>query len=353
MRTTLQWVLPFVLFITFSHNVYAQQIDESLPDLAKDAAKKYVAPLVSGLGAGLNSGWVTYVPRPDLFGFNFNLRIVTTGVFFKEADKSFSTNGNFRFNRDEASYLTQDLNVNETVKQAVIDQILSQDFNVGIEGPTIVGNKNDHIKVNFGEHTFTVNNQNIVVPSQTVETNINGILDDLSFMPLAGPQLTVGTFLGSQVSVRYLPWFELNSEIGKFSCLGFGIMHNPGVWFPNPLPLDIGLGFFTQTMKAGDYLKATATQVSIFAGKTIGPSMLSISPYAGISWERSSISVDYKHTFETPAGPTTQEISFDMKGDKSVSFTVGGTLKISFVSLNVDFSLATYNIFSAGVGLDF
>ncbi len=338
--------------VTFSSSVFAQDLNETLSKLTKDAASTYVAPVISGFGADLNSGWLTRVPKPVKYSFDFNLKIVAMGTFFKDENKTFSTDANFRFNRNEADILTQGIN-NPNLKNAVEDQILSQDFNVGIKGPTIVGSKDDHVIVNFKGETFHTAYGDYTVPSQFVTTDITGVLDNLPIMPLGAPQLTIGTVFGSSLSIRYLPSLQLNSDLGKFSYFGIGVMHNPAVWMQNPLPLDLAVGIFTQTMKVGDIFKATATQFGIFAGKTFGPSMLNVSPYAGISYETSSITIHYQQQYDTPTGPQTADISFDLSGDNSFRFTLGSTFKLAILSINIDYSIASYNTVSAGLGFDF
>ena len=353
MKSSLQTFFSLIIFITFFSNVYAQNgLDGTLSKLTQDAAGHYVAPLVSGFGADMNAGWIAPIPKPVLFSIDVNFRFVAMGAFFSDADKSFSTNAKFRFNRDEATLLTQDIS-DESTRQAVINQILSQDFNIGVQGPTIIGKKDDHIIVNFKGATFVVNGTPTQVGAKTIESDINGKLDGLPIMPLAVPQISLGTVYGSRLSIRFLPSIKLSSDLGDFNYFGIGIMHNPGIWLSNPLPLDVAVGIFTQTMKVGNVFNSSATQFSIFAGKTFGPSMLNVQPYAGLSVETSTTTVKYQEKFDTPTGVKTLDISFDSKSDNSFKFTLGSAFKLSAVFINIDYSFASHSTVSLGLGVDF
>src|SRR3970282_2999166 len=65
--------------------------------LAEGAAKAYVAPIVSGFGANLNSGWFHRAPRSTMFGFDLEFGIVAMGTFFKDEHKQFGARGVFQF----------------------------------------------------------------------------------------------------------------------------------------------------------------------------------------------------------------------------------------------------------------
>ncbi len=353
MRNLLPILFSLILLSAFFNCAYPQDdLNTNLSKLTQDAAGQYVAPLISGFGADMNSGWLSRIPDAQIFGVDINFRIIGMGAFFDNANKTLSANTNFRFNRNEAELLTQNI-TDENIKQEVINQILSQDFNVGIQGPTAVGKKNEYITVIFKGHTFLVNGEEVNVASTKFKTDVYGALGDLPFMPLAAPQLTVGTVLGSCLSIRYLPSVQFNSDLGKMNYFGIGVMHNPNVWLGGTLPVDLGIGVFIETMNVGDIFKSKATQFSLFAGKTLGPSFFNVQPYAGISVETSTIKVNYIEKFITPLGEKSEDISFDLKGDNTFKFTLGTSFKFSLISLNVDYSLASYSTLSIGIGVDF
>ncbi len=166
-------------------------------------------------------------------------------------------------------------------------------------------------------------------------------------------ELTVGTVYGTNVALRWFPDMDIQS-LGKFSYFGFGIIHNPGVWFPNPLPLDLTVGFFTQKLKVGTIFESTATQFGVYAAKTFGI-FISITPYVGLTTETSKTTVSYDYTSnQTLNGvPVKAHISVDMDGENSSSAVIGFNLHLGFVNINADYKLAKTKTASAGISFGF
>ncbi len=350
----LLWCLSIVITIFFYSNAFAQDnLQKTLSGLSSDAASAYVAPVVSGFGANLNSGWVHRIVPAKMYSLDIEFTVVGMGTFFNNNNKTFASSGSFRFNTDQAMNMTTDIS-DPNARQNIVNQIINQDFQVGISGPTIVGSKSQNVAISFPGKTFTYNGQSYTVPEQNIElSSVNGLLDNLSILPFAAAQLSVGTFYGTAAEIRFLPSIQLNSDLGSISYFGFGIQHNPGMWLDEPLPVDVSVGVYTQTMKVGNIFKSTATSFGIYAGKTFGTNLLGVSPYAGFSFETSTISVNYTRTIDTQAGPEDVNVSFDMKGENNVRFSLGASFTVLFLNLNADYSVAKYNTVSAGLGFAF
>lgn len=343
-----------------------ENLEKTLQKLAADAAKGYVAPISSGFGSNLNAGWFHRAPRATLLGFDLEFGIVAMGTFFSDEHKSFSTSGAFRFDSSQATTLTEFIRNDpqygvtqqqrENVQRAVIQQIRSRDFSVGVFGPTVVGKKDDSVRVQFHGATFTVTDpstgfsRQVTIPAEKVALPVTGLLEDAPVLPLASPQLTLGTFLGSQFTFRYLPEVEVDPEIGKFKYFGFGIQHNPGVWLgEEALPLEISASFFTQTMSVGTLFEAKATAFGINASKRLGWGALNLTPYAGYMLESSSMIFTYDYELDTPTGRVPQKVTFELEGENKSRFTVGMSLKILLINVNADYNFGTYNSVSAGI----
>ena len=130
-------------------------------------------------------------------------------------------------------------------------------------------------------------------------------------------------------------------------------MHNPGVWMNNPLPLDLAVGFFTQSMTVGDVFESSATQYGIWASKTFGVGV-TITPYAGITMETSNTSVQYNYSFDTPGGfEETVRVKFDLDGENQTGFNLGANLSLIYVNLNIDYKIAATNTATAGLSFGF
>lgn len=343
-----------------------ESLEKTLQKLAADAAKGYVAPITSGFGTDLNAGWFHRAPWGRLFGFDLEFGLVAMGTFFTDKNRTFSTSGAFRFDSSQAAELTEfikndpqyglTLQQRESIQRAIIQQMRGQDFSVGISGPTVVGKKEDSVRVQFHGKTFTVTDPNtglsrqVTVPAETVALPVTGLLEEAPGLPLASPQLTVGTLLGSQFTFRYLPEVEIDEEIGKFKYFGFGVQHNPSVWLgEDALPLEISLGYFTQTMSVGTLIEATATAFGINASKRLGWGALNLTPYAGFMLESSSMTFTYDYELDTPTGRVPQKITFELEGENKSRLTAGLSLKILFLNVNADYNWGRYKSVSAGV----
>ncbi len=335
-------------------NLVAQDLEETLTRLSADAASAYVKPIASGFGADLNSGWVTRVPEATKFSFNISFGVVAMGTFFGDPDRTFSSEGTFRFNQTQANQLIPASVTNPATRQQLINIITNSDIDVGLNGPTIVGSKTDNVKIEFKGGTYTANNETVNLPAQEVElTGVGGILEDLPLLPLAAPQLSVGTVYGTELAIRFLPSIKINDDLGEFSYFGIGVNHNVGQWIPTPIPVDISVGIFTQSLKVGDFFKSSAFQFGVFAGKTFGAGVFSVSPYLGLSMESSSMEVSYDFKSSTPAGDVTVPIKFELEGENSFRLRIGTSFNIAVLKIFVDYNLAKYNSVSAGIGFGF
>lgn len=335
-------------------------LQETLSKLSEDAASKYVAPIVSGFGANLNSGWVHKSPSSKVFGIDIEVGIVAMATMFGDNNKSFNTIGTFRFSQSQARSIIDNSTTDprlaimtDTQKNELAAKVAQQYFTVGINGPTIVGKKESEVMVAFSGADISYNYQTYKIDGQSIGTGAKGFLGDLSALPLFAPQFSLGTVYGTMATFRFLPSVELQ-DLGKFSYFGFGLQHNPAMYIPVPLPVDVSAAFFTQSLQVGDIFKATATTFGIFASKTFGIG-ISITPFAGFAIESSSVDVAYDVEYASPVPGTTikDKIKFSMVGDNSKRMTIGASFKLALINLSIDYSIAKYNSASVGLGFVF
>lgn len=367
-------LLPFVLCLALiGTQVQAQSLEETMTKLAGSAASAYVNPIVTGFGADLNGGWFHKAPKAEMYGFDLEFGLVAMGTFPGDAAKTIpaGTSGIFRFTggyysgdlihnpdgtKSQAETIAEQINGWNTFpmsyKQEIIDKISSQDFTVGITGGTIVGSKTDTIKIIFPQQdvdfgspigTRTVPGSAVAIP------DVAGLLENVSVIPLAAPQLSIGTIAGTQLTFRYLPSVQINSDLGKFSYFGFGIQHNPGLWLANPLPVDVAVSFFTQTLKAGTIFTTTATAFGVNVSKRFGPGALNITPYAGFMLESSKMTFDYTAQITNSTGTTNLPIHLELEGANKSRLTLGLSIKLLFLNINADYNLAKNNSATAGL----
>lgn len=328
-----------------------ESLEETLQKLSEDAARRYVSPISSAFGANLNGGWFHKAPQAVTFAFNFEIGVVGMGAFFPDESKSFSVSGQFRFSEAEARQLVSGQGYSPQVEDELVKQITDQYFTVGIGGATVIGDENEHIAVDFPGETFTVNGTSYTVPSQSVDLGFGGFGDlaDLNFLPLAAPQLSFGTIYGTQATFRYLPSLTLNDDLGKLKYFGFGLQHNPGVWLTQPIPVDLAVSFFTQTLKIGDLFETKTTAFGLNASKRFGFRMLNVTPYAGFMFENADMEVTYTYMVNTPTGVYSEEINFELESENKSRFILGLGLRLLTFNLNADYNFSKYDSFTAGL----
>lgn len=375
--------LSLSLLILFLANaVYARQnqqnqqtseeeknLQQILQVLSSDAAKKYVGPIVSGFGSDLNGGWFHRAPTATVFGFDLEFGVVAMGTIFNDENKRFTSSGIFQFDSSQANYLISSINdpnynslpsaAKEQARRDLINQIRGKDFSVGISGPTVIGDERDSMKIKFqgGQYTISLpggGTQTVNVPATSVTLPVTGLLGDKKILgknmvPLATPQLSFGTILGTQATFRYLPEVEINSEIGKVKYFGFGLQHNPAVWFSGEMPIDISASFFTQKLETGSVFEAKTTAFGVNASKRLGWGFLNLTPYVGYMVESSTLTFTYDYMLDTPAGKIPQKIVFELEGENKSRITLGLSIKVLFVNVNADYNIGTFNSFTGGV----
>ena len=361
-------VLILVLLAVSFAIVQAATLDETLESLSGQAAESYVNPIVSAFGSNLNGGWFHAAPKAKVFGFNVEFGLVFMASMFPDDDDYFAATGDFRLTGEQVEILLTGVDFSifgpnaGDVEQALINKLTSQDFVVNVSGPTIVGPSDESIEIEFEEKIITVTvdtllgpvDYDVTVPGQFFDLGVGGLLDEVPMMPLAAPQLSLGTIYGTKAVFRYLPTYSV-PDIGDFSYFGFGIQHNPKAWLPIPLPIDFCASYFTQTMELGEYVTANATAFGVNASKTLGFKFLSITPYAGYMLESSNMVFKYTYDPGTVQGQVLDPVSikFDIDGKNKSRLTLGTTLRLGVFNINADYNIGKYNSFTAGFALGF
>lgn len=343
----------FLLLIIFalSCNIYSQNLEETLSRLSSTAGKAYVSPVISAFGSNLNSGWVSSLPSPTKFGFHIDIKVAAMGSLFSEENKKFQTSGMFFFTSSQADQILQSSGITTVnpLYSSIKDELMKTEQSVNFSGPTVIGSKNEFLKIVFPGKSI----QGVNLKTTTIDIKeVKGILDEIPIFPTAAPQLTVGTLMGTNLSIRYLPDVDLQ-DLGKFTFFGIGAIHNVGVWFPNPLPVDFGVGYFTQKMKVGDIFESTASQFGLYVSKTFGI-IISFTPYAGIVTENSKTTVTYDYqSNQTVNGvpvPKTK-INFELEGENKTGFLVGFKIHLAAVNINADYKMSKTKTASVGLSL--
>jgi len=164
---------------------------------------------------------------------------------------------------------------------------------------------------------------------------------DLDWVPLATPQLTIGSVFGTDLTLRYFTTSQFD-DVGDIDLFGWGIRHSIDQYLP--LPINLTVGYYHQTFKIGDYMDAASNLISLQTSYSIP--FLTI--YGGLGYESGSMDIAYE--FEDAAGKT-QDIRFDLTPSNSMRMTLGLGLNLGPVKLHGDYNLASQSTFSVGMGI--
>ncbi len=350
-KFSLHIILSIILIFCSGKIIYAQSVDEAITNLSSDAAKKYINPVAATLGSNMSAGWFSGLPQKDLLGFHATLRFVGVGSIFVEKERNFSTVADFRLTSDQVDEILTASGINPSGYPNYNDlknEILSKDWNLMINGPTITGSRDENVEIVFPETQVlgeTINEYAIQLE------DVKGYLDGFPMLPTVAVQLDLSGFAGSGISIRYMPPIDFNS-MGKMKIFGGGITHNISYWLPETFPVDLGIAVYFQDFELGNVLKNVTAQTGLYISEKIGGAV-ALLPYAGITVESSKTDINYNYSFDTPAGTQEGNISLSVGGDNTVSYVFGSKLIFPVLSVNFNLRFSHTTTGSIGVGFGF
>lgn len=170
---------------------------------------------------------------------------------------------------------------------------------------------------------------------------------DLSYIPYASPQLTIGSIYGTDVTLRYgganfiVKNFELEDEewINKFRMFGWGVRHSISQWLGDLTDIDIAVGYYSQSISSREYLDIRASLISLQA--SYNKSIMTF--YGGIGYETSSMNVKYEDD--------NINVDYDMVGVNSIRVSFGATLNAGPVKLNLEYNVSEQSTVALGLGI--
>ncbi len=329
-----------------------ESVFESLPE---SAASEFAQPLVNAVGANLNTGWMTKAPDPDISNFDLRIGIVGMGAFINGEEDIFQLlDIIFEFNRTDAAELARQ-SLGESVynglgsekQNQLIDAIVATEFTADISGPTIFGSEDDILQVTPDAQTFTIDGASYTIGGETINVTdgdgnpITGLIDSGIF-PTVAPQLSLGTVYGTQATIRYLPPISIADEVGDLKYFGFGIQHNPAVWFADELPVNFSISYFTQKVEIEEAMEVNTDAYGLQVSKTFRSGTASFTPYVGYLRESADMAVDYD--FELNGIPA--NLKFDLEGENSDRFIVGTGVSLLGLNIFADYNFANVSTFN-------
>lgn len=164
---------------------------------------------------------------------------------------------------------------------------------------------------------------------------------DVDMVPLAMPQLTIGSLFGTDLTLRYVTADV--EDIGEIDVFGWGLRHSIDQYIPL-IPLNLAVGYYNQSFKVGEYMDAKTTMINLQTSYSIPV----LTFYGGIGYEKSKVDVEYEYTGDDFS---VDKISFKMDAANTMRFTIGLGLNLGPVKIHGDYNMAKQNTFAVGLGI--
>lgn len=321
---------------------------------------EYLKPWVNCFGADLNGGWYNTAKAHEPLGFDLTINVST--ALAPSSLKTFDLNG-----------LNLEGNVIGTLTTT----------------PTIAGKGTEERPVIRYEQLNPLNSEPVTIAEYKVP-NGTGI----NFLPLPMVQLGLGIYMGTELTVRFLPNTPLG-QAGNIGLWGVGLKHSISQWIPvfKEVPfLNIAVqGGYTKLSsyanlrlnvderalnRVSDNLifknqkfefEAEAYTVNLIASQNFP----GVSFYQGLGYSASNVFFGLKGNFplsrlETDSDSedfgkvvvTDNDIYKDpfkimVQNTENLRINAGIRFKIGILTLHFDYTRANYNIFTAGVGVSY
>ena len=270
-------------------------IENAIQGFGKKNVEGYLQPVADLFGANMNSGYYRSASI-STFGFHLSLDIIGMAAPLSDDQKTYMASTPAGF--DPATFQTSTI---------------------------------------FGEAGTTVTHTKAGLRYK----GSDGIFNTKMF-PFAVPQLTVGSVLGTDAFVRFVPVPKIGEDkIPPTTLWGVGVRHSISQYIPL-IPVDIAAGVLYSKMKTGDIFDASGLTYGVQVGKTF--SVLSL--YGGFNIESSTLKVAYVSTEPGAAG----NVEIELVGKRKASFTAGLGLSLGGIHLFGNANLGSVTNFTAGLG---
>ena len=166
---------------------------------------------------------------------------------------------------------------------------------------------------------------------------------DMNQVILGTPQVTIGGFLNSELTARFLA-FEIGNDLDRVSMYGIGGRHAISNYFPDS-PVDFSVGYMYHHTKAGDYLNSDQHLVSAHVGK----SGRILSGQFSVGYQTSDSDIHY--TYDD--GDTETDVNLNLTNQNSFIMEAGLGVKLGPVMASTSVSYSEHVALAAGVGVFF
>ncbi|NNF28753.1 MAG: hypothetical protein HKN73_16130 [Gemmatimonadetes bacterium] len=305
-----------------------QDVLTSLSILAEENARLYVSPLSTGLGAALNSGFHQSAKPHGTLGFDIGIRVMAA------------------LPPSEADFFQPVLPGSVTFE----DVTYTDPYEVAGTGmsPTAVGDGDGAVlQPRAGSDFYNALLAAGEDPNDyTVQFPEGANIPAVPFVVLQG---SVGIGFGTDVTIRYLPSFEVHEDVGELGAFGYGLKHSLTQWLPAPPMVDVAVTAGWQDLSLGQYMDASASAYGLIGSVSQGP----VTVYGTVRREQATVDVSY--TVENADGSLGipvdgVQIGFSNELPAETHFGAGLTLGFMGLQLSGEYSFADYNTVAARIG---
>lgn len=166
---------------------------------------------------------------------------------------------------------------------------------------------------------------------------------DMKQVILGTPQITIGGFLNSELTARFLA-FEIGNDLDRVSMYGIGGRHAISNYFPNS-PIDVSVGYMYHHTEAGEYLNNDQHLISAHVGR----SGKILSGQFSLGYQMSDSDLHY--TYDD--GGTATEVNLSLTNQNPFIMEAGLGVKLGPVMASTAVSYSEHVALSAGLGLFF
>jgi hypothetical protein len=335
------FVLASFVLLPFSTS-FAQDLDETLSEVGSAYARAYVEPLAKSIGTNFNSGLIHPTRSSGVFDLNVSVGVKAFATFLNADAQTFDLT--------YSGTTTIDYNYQGQQYELEVPGVITVS-----NAPTVFGASEEGMAVMEIDTMVTIQYNGTpheVAVDTTVMFETVGGLVQTDIAPLAVPQASIGTVLGTDLMVRWLPQINI-PDVGNLEVLGLGLRHNVSQYLPM-LPVDVSVmaawqGISFDDEDGGQIMEARMSAYNITAGRRFGPLAL----YGGYQIEQSNVEVAY--TFEQEVGNDIEEIpiSFNVEGTNRHRGLAGLALFAGPLHLTADASIGEEFMLSTGIGFGF
>lgn len=323
------------LFFALPTLAQDEELVELLEEVGESYAVEYLRPFVDAFGSDINGGLFHtakigggLIPLLDVY---VGVKVVAAAV--SEDDQMF-----------DLQYTTT-----RQISQTIAGQTFSCNADVTFnltDVPTVFG-ESDRANIPASTVLASCMQNGVTVAESESFDPIPGLIKT-QIAPLPIPQVTIGSFMGTDVTLRYFPNVNI-ADYGQIEMLGIGVRHSISQYIPL-MPVNITVQGMWQKLSIDDpdgsnLLETTAIAGNIAASRSLGP----LTAYVGAQVEKTDFSFAY--TFTTDSGAPI-EVAFDAEAENKFRVLGGVSVALGPIIVNADAARGTQNwIFSGGVGI--